>query len=552
MDRPWDVACVPVGPAEPPSLDQLPAFAFASTSFTSVDLADMMWNAGAAVVGDVAPEPINFAPGKGAGLMTFDAGAGGSFDFSGLAKTPLTFSWEGGREVVEAPAKGFAPVFVGSGADAYAFDGCFDGGGDDLVVPVMDLPPAIEAKGDRLGCAGRVSGALDANEWATLGPVVSTVNIHDALSPPQLAGSALSRPAMVWHGGGSGLIAVGTQACSARTNRIYIAGLGLDDGDADGADGAGALDRVDQGLGIGLDLASAFPVTVAGPVWDLTWRDSQHLVYAAGSTLAVARYSADDLHVSTSRDMAFAHLHSDDIRQLALDRSPGDGTAVRAATCASDGRVVVTDLEYFVSREWEGEQTVISVAVGASVSSVSWWDDQVVALTTDAGSFALIDLRVRGGGGGGGGGGIGPAVYLASLGHDLYCHARVGSSLWLGFGDGTLAQVDVRDLGPSASVVAAPDPSLRAVGTLCPADGADRFAACGVGHVSLWDEAGAGTTFATYGAWFDLQNATAGTDSLAPLLASSDYVTAGAFLGEELLVMTDSDGNVGMANVLAL
>jgi len=264
-------------------------------------------------------------------------------------------------------------------------------------------------------------------------------------------------------------------------------------------------------------------------VRDLHWVDSDHLVFATGSKLGVARVSNRPDRVEEI--LMFPEFHKDVVREIAVSEI----TKNLVLSGGFDGSVFVTDISRLYSdmqkQERKSENSLYPC--GSVVGSVRWHptDAYLASCTTDLGVIHVFDIRTdrkR------------PAMVFDTERRELFTHDyRDPVTLLFGFGDGSLQVFDYRS---RRALISFQDPYQKAVGDLQFNRATKHFAVFGVPEFTLW-----GFSDTEMRLWTHHQ-ISAGMQFPPPLHHSMEpYHTQGVFLPHNAAAVAVTDSNGMMA-----
>jgi len=219
-------------------------------------------------------------------------------------------------------------------------------------------------------------------------------------------------------------------------------------------------------------VVSAYPIP--DHIRDLHWVDHQHVVFAIGSKLGVARISAA-MSDHVEEILMFPEFHKDVVREIGVSEINKN----LVLSGGFDGNVFVTDISrlYLDMQKHERKSENSLYPCGTVVGSVRWHptDAYLASCTTDSGALHVFDIRTdrkR------------PAMVYDTQKRELFTHDyRDPYTLLLGFGDGTLQVFDYRS---RRALIVFQDPYQKAVGDLQFNRATKHFAVFGIPEFTLW------------------------------------------------------------------
>jgi len=274
-----------------------------------------------------------------------------------------------------------------------------------------------------------------------------------------------------------------------------------------------------------ITVLSAYPIP--DHVRDLHWADMNHVVFAIGSKLGVARCVGPNVGERVEEILMFPEFHKDVVREIGVSEINKN----LVLSGGFDGNVFVTDISrlYLDMQKHERKSENSLYPCGSVVGSVRWHptDSFLASCTTDVGALHMFDIRTdrkR------------PAMVFDAQKRELFTHDyRDAHTMLLGFGDGTLQVFDSRNRRP---LIVFSDPYQKAIGDIQFNRTTKHFAVFGIPEFTLW-----GFSDTEMRLWTHHQLYTN-----HPVPNVLDYHTQGVFLpnNAEVLAVTDSLGSMAI------
>lgn len=147
---------------------------------------------------------------------------------------------------------------------------------------------------------------------------------------------------------------------------------------------------VEVGKDCSMDPLQIRSFTIPACMNNIVWRDANHIIIAAGSSVRLVRVTdwAEFYHESITIAKPDV-LHTAPINRMAMNAD-----RKTLATAGSDGRLGLIDVHRFcLDAPHVGTQSTKRFDLTSNVTSVSWESSHVVAVTCEDGSLHMFDRR---------------------------------------------------------------------------------------------------------------------------------------------------------------